>query len=178
MGFLSNTFDFFAGNANLGDMTNTLNQGMGDYTSGLQGVAGQLGKLGQEATTFGSGTNVAQRGLLQDAASQATAMGGMQAQRMAAQQGMGGSGLLQQAQQNQAYSNMMGAGQKGLGAFLQQQKLGGGYLQAQGQALSEGGKMQSEMNVNQATAMSDNAANRGALGQQLAGTAFGMMFPG
>ena len=54
--------------------------------------------LAKSAMAFQSGQNQAQRQMLQDQAARATAMGGMQAQRMAAQQGMGGSGLLQQAQ--------------------------------------------------------------------------------
>jgi len=174
MSWLGQTMDFFAGNPDLGSMKSTLGQGMQQNISGMQGVAGQLGKLGAQATDFNSGTNLAQRGLLQDAASNATAQGGMQAQRMAAQQGMGGSGLLQQATNNQAYSNMMGAGKQGLGAFLQQQKLGAGYLQGQGQMLGQAGKMQSEMNVNEANAMRDNAANRGAMGRDILGFAAGV----
>ena len=126
---------------------------------------------------FGSGINQAQRGLLQTAAADATAAGGMQAQRMAAQQGMGGSGLLQQATNNQAYKNMMGAGTQGLQAFMNQQKLGAGYLGQQGAMLQQAGAMQSDLNTSMANVEADRAANRGAMiqgGIGLAAKAYGL----
>lgn len=156
-------FDAIAGNPDSDKMNSLINQGMGQYTGGLNKIAGQMGQLGTQSMDFGSGINVNQRNMLQSAAADATATGGMQAQRMAAQQGMGGSGLLQQATQNQAYSNMMGAGQKGLQAFMNQQKLGAGYLQQQGNLLGQAGSMQSDLNTSMANVESDRAANRGAM---------------
>ena len=124
-------FDAIAGNPDSDKMNSLINQGMGQYTGGLNKIAGQMGQLGTQS--------------------------------MAAQQGMGGSGLLQQATQNQAYSNMMGAGQKGLQAFMNQQKLGAGYLQQQGNLLGQAGSMQSDLNTSMANVESDRAANRGAM---------------
>ena len=161
--------DALAGNVSEGTMTGLLTKGMSNYISGIGGVAGQFGDLAKQSIDFGSGLNVAQRGLLQNQASNAAAMGSMQAQRMAAQQGMGGSGLLQQAQQNQAYTNMMGAADKGLQAYLSQQKLGANYLGQQGSMLQQAGSMQSDLNTSLANAASERAANRGKMFQDTIG---------
>ncbi len=128
MSWLSSAVDFIAGNPNQGKMNDIINKGMGQYTSGLNALGTRFGNLADASMDFNSGINTNQRGLLQTAAADATAAGGMQAQRMAAQQGMGGSGLLQQATNNQAYKNMMGAGTQGLQAFMNKRKLGAGYL--------------------------------------------------
>jgi hypothetical protein len=152
-----------AGNPNQGKMNRIINKDMGQYTSGMNQLGSQFGQLGAQSMDFNSGINTNQRNMLQSAAADATATGGMQAQQMAAQQGMGGSGLLQQATQNQAYSNMMGAGQKGLQAFMNQQKLGAGYLKEQGNLLGQAGSMQSDLNTSMANVESTRAANTGAM---------------
>jgi len=166
--------DYVAGNPNQGTMNSILNKGMGQYTSGLNTIGDQFGQLGAQSMDFNSGINANQRNMLQTVAADATAAGGMQAQRMASQQGMGGSGLLQQATNNQAYQNMMGAGTKGLQAFMNQQKLGASYLGQQGNMLQAAGGMQSDLNTSLANVESDKAANRGAMAQGLIG--FGSKF--
>lgn len=177
MSWLSKGLDFIAGNPDSGKMKGILSKGMGQYTSGLNALGDQFGQLGQQSMDFGSGINQAQRGLLQTAAADATAAGGMQAQRMAAQQGMGGSGLLQQATNNQAYKNMMGAGTQGLQAFMNQQKLGASYLGNQATMLQQAGKMQSDLNTSLAHVEADRAANRGAMAQGLIGFGAGFIKP-
>ena len=82
---------------------------------------------------------------------------------MAAQQGMGGSGLLQQATANQAYSNLSKAGIQGLQAFGNQQRLGQNYIQQAGSLLGTAGQMQSDLNTSLANIEATNAANRGAM---------------
>jgi hypothetical protein len=131
-------------------LENTVTQGMQQFITDQSNMGTQLGDYAKSAMAFQSGQNQAQRQMLQDQASRATAMGGMQAQRMAAQQGMGGSGLLQQAQANQAYQNMMGAGTAGLQAFLNQQRLGAGYLGSASEILRRAGEQQSELNISRA----------------------------
>jgi hypothetical protein len=155
-------------------LENTVTKGMQQFITDQSNMGTQLGDYAKSAMAFQSGQNQAQRQMLQDQASRATAMGGMQAQRMAAQQGMGGSGLLQQAQANQAYQNMMGAGTSGLQAFLNQQRLGAGYLGNASEILRRAGEQQSELNISRANI--DMARQRGR--NQLLGGLIGDIWPG
>ena len=147
-------------------LENTVTQGMQQFITDQSNMGTQLGDYAKSAMAFQSGQNQAQRQMLQDQASRATAMGGMQAQRMAAQQGMGGSGLLQQAQANQAYQNMMGAGTAGLQAFLNQQRLGAGYLGSASEILRRAGEQQSDLNISRANI---DMARQGGRNQLLGG---------
>lgn len=175
----NNSFwDVLSGNPDAGDMKSTIGKGMGQFIGGMQGYGNQLGNYGTQAMDWNSGQNVAQRNQFQTAASDATATGAMNAQRMASQQGMGGSGLLQQATSNQAYSNMMGAGQQGVNSFLNNQKAGASYLQGASNILGNAGSMQSDLNVSNANVMRDNAANRGQLLQGMGTGLFNAMLPG
>jgi len=173
MSWLSQGIDFFAGNAS--GQSGRLQKGINPLINQTKQLGNRFGGLADQSFDFNSGMNVNQRGLLQNAAANATAQGQMGAQRMAAQQGMGGSGLLQQATQNQAYSNMMGAGTKGLQAFQNQQRLGASYLGQQGDMLQQAGTMQSDLNTSLANAASEKAANRGELGRGLVGFAANAM---
>ena len=141
-------------------LENTVTQGMQQFITDQSNMGTQLGDYAKSAMAF--------------QASRATAMGGMQAQRMAAQQGMGGSGLLQQAQANQAYQNMMGAGTAGLQAFLNQQRLGAGYLGSASEILRRAGEQQSELNISRANI---DMARQGGRNQLLGGL-INQVFPG
>ncbi len=163
MSWLSSAVDFISGNPNSGKMNSILNKNMGQYTSGLQGMSGQMQDMANQSFDFNSGMNQMQRGLLQNQAQDATATGALQAQRMAAQQGMGGSGLLQQATANQAYSNLSKAGIQGLQAFGNQQRLGQGFLNSSANILNQAGEIQSNLNTGMANVEADKAANRGKL---------------
>ena len=168
---LGGMIDFLMGNPSANKLQSTVGKGMEQYIGGVQGMGTQLGDYANQAMNFQSGQNQAQRQMLQDQASRASAMGGMQAQRMAAQQGMGGSGLLQQAQSNQAYQNMMGAGTAGLKGFLEQQRLGAGYLGQASNILGQAGEMQSQLNVSNANILQQQARDRGQFMQSLLGSA-------
>lgn len=167
--WLAQGIDMLAGNPNQGKMNRTLSQGMNSKIGGLTDLSTQMQGLGTDSFNFNSGVNVNQRNMLNSVAQDATATGALQGQRMASMQGMGGSGLLGQATQNQAYQNMMGAGMKGLQSYMNQQKLGQGYLQNAGTMLSDAGALQSDLNVSKANSLSTNAANRGAFGRGLVG---------
>lgn len=166
---LGGLIDAIMGNPSSTELNNIVGEGMEQYISGIEGMGNQLGDYAKSAMAFQSGQNQAQRQMLQDQAARASAMGGMQAQRMAAQQGMGGSGLLQQAQANQAYQNMVGAGTAGLKAFLDQQRLGAGYLGQASQILGQAGEMQSELNVSKANILQNQARGRGQFLNQFLG---------
>lgn len=166
---LGGLIDAIMGNPSASKLSSTVSQGMEQYIGDIQGMGTQLGDYAKNAMAFQSGQNQAQRQMLQDQAARATAMGGMQAQRMAAQQGMGGSGLLQQAQANQAYQNMMGAGTAGLKAFLDQQRLGAGYLGQASNILGQAGEMQSQLNVSKANILQQQAQGRGMFYRDLLG---------
>ena len=166
---LGQVWDFFAGNPNQGKMNRTLSQGLDKQIGGLTDLSSQMQQLGTDSIDFNSGINVNQRNMFNTAAQDATATGALQGQRLAAMQGFGGSGLLGQATQNQAYQNMMGAGMKGLQSYMNQQKLGQGYLQNAGNLLGNAGTLQSDLNVSKANSMSTNAANSGAMARGLAG---------
>lgn len=166
---LGGLIDAIMGNPSSTELNNIVGKGMEQYIGGIEGMGNQLGDYAKSAMAFQSGQNQAQRQMLQDQAARASAMGGMQAQRMAAQQGMGGSGLLQQAQANQAYQNMMGAGTAGLKAFLDQQRLGAGYLGQASQILGQAGEMQSELNVSRANILQQQAQGRGQFLNQFLG---------
>lgn len=165
------------GNVDQSKMSNTFNKGMGQYMEGMRGNANTLSGQAGQMLDFNSGLNVAQRNQLQNAAADSSAMGGMQAQRIAAQQGMGGSGLLQQAQNNQTYKNMMGANQAGLGAFLKQQQLAGNFLSSANRALQGAGEMQSDINVSNANVMQDNASRTANMLQKIGGEAASFILP-
>ena len=171
---LGGMIDFLMGNPSANKLQSTVGKGMEQYIGGIQGMGTQLGDYANQAMNFQSGQNQAQRQMLQDQASRASAMGGMQAQRMAAQQGMGGSGLLQQAQANQAYQNMMGAGTAGLQGFLDQQRLGAGYLGSASEILRRAGEQQSDLNISRANI---DMARQGGRNQLLGGL-IGGVFPG
>ena len=64
MSWLSSAIDFVAGNPNQGKMNNILNKNMGQYTSGLQDMSGQMQGLANQSFDFNSGINQMQRGLL------------------------------------------------------------------------------------------------------------------
>ena len=85
---------------------------------------------------------------------------------------------LQQATNNQAYKNMMGAGTAGLQSFMNQQKLGASYLGQQGNMLQQAGSMQSDLNTSLANVEADKAANRGAMAQGLIGFGSKFILPG
>lgn len=177
--FENNSFwDILAGNPDAGAMKSTLGKGMNQFIGGMQGYGNQLGDYATQAMDYGSGQNQAIRNQFTSAAADATATGAMNAQRMAAQQGMGGSGLLNQATRNQAYSNMMGAGTQGVNAFLNNQKAGASYLQGASNILGNAGNMQSELNVSNANVMRDNAANRGQLIQGMGTGLLNQFLPG
>jgi len=169
MSWLSKGIDFLAGNPDAGKMKKTLSRNMGQYIDGMQGIGNQLQDMGTASMDFNSGINQNYRNMFNTAAQDATATGALQAGRMAAQQGMGGSGLLQQATHNQAYSNMMNAGLQGLKSYMNQQKLGQGYLTSAGRMLNQAGAMQSNLNTSFANVDADTAANRGAFGRGLIG---------
>lgn len=169
MSWLSSTMDFFAGNPDAGKMNKTLSKGLNSQIGGLTDLSNQMEGLGTDSFNFNSGINVNQRNMLNSAAQDATATGALQGQRLAAMQGFGGSGLLGQATQNQAYQNMMGAGMKGLQSYMNQQKLGQGYLANSATMLGNAGKLQSDLNTSMANNLSDNAANRGAFASGLVG---------
>ncbi len=175
---LGGLIDTIMGNPSASQLSKTVGQGMEQYIGDIQGMGTQLGDYAKSAMAFQSGQNQAQRQMLQDQAARATAMGGMQAQRMAAQQGMGGSGLLQQAQANQAYQNMMGAGTAGLKGFLDQQRLGAGYLGQASNILGQAGEMQSQLNVSRANILQQQARDRGQFLQGLIGGAIPRILPG
>lgn len=175
---LGGLIDAIMGNPSAGRLSSTVGKGMNQFIGDIQGMGTQLGDYAKNAMAFQSGQNQAQRQMLQDQASRATAMGGMQAQRMAAQQGMGGSGLLQQAQANQAYQNMMGAGTAGLKGFLDQQRLGAGYLGQASNILGQAGEMQSQLNVSEANILQQQARGRGMFYQDLLGGLLPGVFPG
>ena len=163
MSWLSKAVDYIAGNPDAGKMKSIVSNNMGQYTQGFNQMSDQMQGLANQSFDFNSGINQMQRGLLNQQAQDATATGALQAQRMAAMQGMGGSGLLQQATQNQAYNNLKNAGIQGLQAFGNQQRLGQNYIQQAGSLLGTAGQMQSDLNTSLANIEATNAANRGAM---------------
>jgi len=147
---------------------NPMIQGMQDQVGSMNRVGGasedlaalQLGK-GKSMMDYWGSQNVMQRQGLKSGAVDATQTGAMNQQRMAAQQGMGGSGLMTQALGNQAYKNMMGAADMGNTAYQKSFGLGRDFLRdsastlagagstygAGATALGGAGKMQSEVDV-------------------------------
>ena len=129
----------------------------------------------QNVNAMFNSINQAIRNQLTSAAQDATATGAMNAQRMAAQQGMGGSGLLNQATRNQAYSNLMGANQQGINAFLKNSQLGAGYLGQASNILRGAGEMQSDLNVSNANILQNQAQGRGQFMTGLLGAGAGII---
>mgnify|MGYP003134729600 CR=1 FL=1 len=161
MSWFSSMVDGLMGNADAGKLKSTLNYNMQDIISGQQQFGNQLGDYATQSMDYNSAQNQAMRNQFTGAAQDATATGALNAQRMASQQGMGGSGLLNQATRNQAYSNLMGANQQGQNAFLKNSQLGAGYLSQAGNILQGAGNQQSELNVSNANVDQNIARGRG-----------------
>lgn len=159
MSWFSSMVDGLMGNAS--GLQGVVGKNMDQFIGGQQQYGNQLGDYATQAMDYNSGQNQAIRNQFTSAAQDATATGAMNAQRMAAQQGMGGSGLLNQATRNQAYSNLMGANQQGQNAFLKNSQLGAGYLGQASNILRGAGEMQSDLNVSNANILQNQAQGRG-----------------
>jgi len=173
MSWFSSMVDGLMGNAS--GLQGVVGKNMDQFIGGQQQYGNQLGDYATQAMDYNSGQNQAIRNQFTSAAQDATATGAMNAQRMAAQQGMGGSGLLNQATRNQAYSNLMGANQQGQNAFLKNSQLGAGYLGQASNILRGAGEMQSDLNVSNANILQNQAQGRGQFMQGLLGAGAGII---
>jgi len=175
MGFLGNVWRGITGQLDSSSINKTLNQGMGDIMNPMKLNAQTLAGKGQGLMDFMGSHNVNQRDMYTTAAADATATGGMQAQQMAAQQGMGGSGLLQQANANNAYSNMMKANRFGMQDTMKNFRLGSDFLNTSSNIFGNVGNMQSNINEGMANVdmYNQNAMNKFVQGA--AGTALGAL---
>ena len=176
MSWFSSMVDGLMGNAS--GLQGVVGKNMDQFIGGQQQYGNQLGDYATQAMDYNSGQNQAIRNQFTSAAQDATATGAMNAQRMAAQQGMGGSGLLNQATRNQAYSNLMGANQQGQNAFLKNSQLGAGYLGQASNILRGAGEMQSDLNVSNANILQNQAQGRGQFMTGLLGAGAGMIAGG
>ena len=163
------------GQLDRGAIERQLNAGMSQYMNPMKLNAQTLSGKGNELMDFSGATNVASRELLQDAAADATATGGLQANQMAAQQGMGGSGLLQQAQANNAFSNMMKANRFGLQDTMKNFRLGGDFLNQSSSIFSNLGNMQGNINEGLANVNMFNQNAQNKFIQGAAGTLIGAL---
>ena len=163
------------GQLDQGAIERQLNAGMSQYTNPMTLNAQTLAGKGNELMDFSGATNVASRELLQDAAADATATGGLQAAQMAAQQGMGGSGLLQQAQANNAFTNMMKANRFGLQDTMKNFRLGGDYLNQSSNIFQNLGSMQGDNNETLAMTNMHNQNAQNKFIQGAAGTLIGAL---
>lgn len=159
--------------------------GMAPHMKNINRVGSQLEdrsdlllNQGKSMMDYWGSQNIMQRNALKTAAGDATQVGAMNQQRLAAQQGSGGPmGLLSQATQNQAYKNMMGAANMGNTAYQKSFGLGQSFLKdsasvlgSAGDAYGQGGKWQSEIDVNQANWNREKQEDRNDFMGNLAGS--------